>query len=194
MKTFGLSILIFLFFPASFSYAQTFKAGLKLDSEHMSTGPGSLSPSFPLLSSLYITGTVFTANDLAFEARMGYNWEDHYKGIESGLFSKYYYKDLYAIGGIVYHHVDKEELPANYSSNYFTKKADLFMPALGLGFNPGRNFAIELLFQHGLNQKIGYKFNRALPINEYYHPISEVFPDVNLKWIVNIGMSYSFSF
>lgn len=193
MKSLGFPVLISLLFLASFSSAQTFQAGLKLDSEHMRTGPGNLSPSFPLLSSVYITGTAFTGNDLAFEARLGYNWEDHYNGIETGIFSKYYYKDLYAIGGIVYHHIDKEDVSGNIYRNYFPQQADLFMPALGIGFNPGRHFALELLFQHGLNQRIGYYVNHPMIFNDYYHPLSEIFPDVNLKWIINIGMSYSFS-
>lgn len=193
MKPFSLSALFLLLFFVSFSSAQTLQVGIKLDSEHMKTGPQEWSPSFPLLSSIYITGTVFTGNDLAFEARMGYNWEDRYNGIETGIFSKYYYKDLYAIGGIVYHHINKEETDW-IDRNYFSKETDLFMPALGLGFNPGRHFAVELLFQHGLNQKIGDSFNQAIKFNNSYHPFSDAFPDVNLKWIVNIGMSYNFNF
>lgn len=194
MKTFSLLVFAFLLFISSAASTQTFQAGIKLDSEHMRTGPQQWSPSFPLLSSVYITGTAFTGNELAFEGRLGYNWEDYYKGIEAGIFSKYYYKDLYAIGGIVYHHVDKEELPANYSRNYFTQEADLFMPALGLGFNPGRRFALELIFQHGLNQTIGYDYKKAILSHELYQPVPGESPEVNLKWIINFGMSYSFSF
>ncbi|HEX2867774.1 MAG TPA: hypothetical protein VHO03_12070 [Ignavibacteriales bacterium] len=193
MKPFGLSILISLLFLTSFLSAQTFQAGLKLDSEHMSTGPGNLSPSSPLLSSVYITAAVFTRNDLAFEARLGYNWEDHYNGIQAGVFSKYYYKDLYAIGGIFYHHINKVT-PDDIYRNYYSQEADLFLPALGLGFNPGRHFAFEVMFQHGLNQKIGYYYNPPVLFNDHYRPVSEIFPDVNLKWIFNIGVSYNFSF
>lgn len=194
MKPLCISILISVLFLASHSSAQTFQAGLRLNSEQMNTGPEKFIRSSPLFSSFYVTGTAFLDNDLAFEARLGYNWEDHYNGIEAGIFSKYYYKDLYAIGGVAYHHVNDKDYSDGIYRNYFTQKADLFMPALGLGFNPGRHFALELMLQHGLNQKIGYRLNKAIVFDDLYHPVSEVFPDINLKWILKFGMSYCFSF
>ncbi|MGE5458336.1 MAG: hypothetical protein ACM3RX_08270 [Methanococcaceae archaeon] len=194
MKPFCLSILISVLLFSSISSAQTFQTGIKLDKEFLSTGPGKLSQSSPLLSSVHITAAAFTGNNLSIEARMGYNWENFYNGIQAGIFSKYYYyNDLYATGGIVYHHINKE-IPGDIYRNYFSIEADLFMPALGIGFNPGRHFAIELMFLHGLNQKIGYRFNQAVIFNDLYHPSLEVFPDVNLKSVVKIGMSYNFSF
>lgn len=193
MKPFSLSILISVLFFATFSSAQTFQAGLKIDAERLTTNVDKFPSSSFQVRTACLTGSFYLWNDLAFEARLGYNWEDYYKGAEGGIFSKYYYKDLYAIGGIVYHHISKE-IPEWIDLPYFSTETDLFIPALGLGFNPGRHFAVELMLQHGLNKKIGYYFNEPLIFDNLYHPISEKFPDINLKWIVRIGISYNFSF
>jgi len=193
MKFFNLRIPVFLIFISSISFSQTFQAGIKLDAERLSTSHNEFPSSHFQVRTAYLTGTYFLWNDLAFEARMGYNWEDYYSGAEAGLFSKYYYKDVYTVFGIVYHHINNE-ITDNIDQNYFPTETDLLMPALGLGFNPGRHFAFELMFQHGLNKKIGYYNNWALLASSLYHPLSELSPDIKLKWIMKIGMSYSFSF
>lgn len=192
MKPFSLSILISVLLISSFSSAQTFQTGVKIDAERLTTSPCKFPSSSFQVRTAYLTGTDYFLDDLALEARLGYNWEDFYSGAEAGLFSKFYYKDVYAIGGIVYHHINKKD-PEWIDQIYFSTESDLFMPALGLGFNPGRHFAVELMLQHGLNKKIGYYYKQPLTFDDLYHPFSEVFPDVNLKWIVRIGMSYNFS-
>lgn len=187
-------LLLFIFIMSSFSYAQTFQAGFKFDNEQLSTSPEKL-PSSGILffTSAHITGSVSFTNDLALEARLGYNWQDFYRGPEAGIFVKYYYKDVYAICGIAYHHI-KKEISITEDGHYFSLETDLLMPDLGLGFSPVRNFAIELTFLNGLNKKIGNSFNQQLAIDNLYHPISEVFPDINLNWVTKLGISYSFSF
>ncbi|MGE5621190.1 MAG: hypothetical protein ACM3U0_01320 [archaeon] len=186
-------LLSFLFIMSAFSYGQSFQAGVKFDHDHLNTSPRRvISSGFLYFSSVHLTGSIRFSSNLAIEARMGYNWSyEHYSGPEAGIFSKYYYKNVYAIGGITYHHVNNEPV-STMDGNYYTHEANLLMPSLGLGYNPGGHFALELMLQYGAGKEIRSYYRPAPEYSRNVNPLPDMSTPVNLEWITKIGISYNF--
>jgi hypothetical protein len=190
------SFFIVLIFT-SVSFAQEFQLGARVESNHFSTSIENVPDPSYYISTFQIIGTMFLNDNLGLDARLGVDRSDFYRGGEVGLLAKYYYKDFYAAGGIVYHHFNgNKSISEHNSSNdysYSLSVQDLFLPAIGLGYNPGRHFSVELLVQHGLNKKVGDYFDWSLITSSLAHPHQSPFGDINITWITKLGISYSFS-
>lgn len=192
MKLLKLYSLFVVLIFTSISFGQEFQLGIRLEGNHFNTTLDNYPYPSTSISTAQILGTVFFNENIGIDARLGFDWSDFYKGGEAGLFSKYYYNDLYAVGGVVYHHIRKDN-NISMDQSVFVNETDLFMPALGLGYNPGRHFAVELMLQHGLNKKVGEYHDWLLLTSSTYHPFDSMIKDIKVTWITKLGISYSFS-
>ncbi|MGE5411690.1 MAG: hypothetical protein ACM3MI_12085, partial [Clostridiales bacterium] len=103
--------------------AQEVQIGIGTESIAVSTNPKTTQLNDFVISSLQINGTVFLSDKVGIDLRAGSTGNDYYKGLELGLFSRYYFNDYYAIGGLIYHHNRKGEVDINAN--------DIYLPTLG---------------------------------------------------------------
>jgi hypothetical protein len=163
--------------------AQEVQIGIGIESIAVSTSPQTVQLSDFVISSLRLNGAVFFSEKIGIDLRIGSTGNDYYKGLEVGLFSRYYINDCYAIGGLIYHHNREGEVDINAN--------DIYLPTLGVGYNPGRHFAVELMIEHGLNKVVAHEFVATEIIDS--HTSRGYWKDINLSWITKLGISYSFS-
>ncbi|MDP4193975.1 MAG: hypothetical protein Q8940_02945 [Bacteroidota bacterium] len=181
MKLFCVSMILLI--SLTICNAQEVQIGLRTESIAVSTNPKTTQLNDFVISSLQVNGTVFLSDKVGIDLRAGSTGNDYYKGLELGLFSRYYYNDYYAIGGLIYHHNEKGKVDIN--------STDLFLPAIGVGYHPGRHFAIEFMVEHGLNKVVDHEFVATEMVD--IHTTRGYWKEINLTWITKLGISYSFS-
>lgn len=192
------SLFIVLLFTSA-AFAQEFQFGVRLEARHYATNTENVPDPSHSLSSFQIFGAAMLNENTALEARFGADGNNFYRGGEVGILSKYYYKDFYAVCGIVYHHMTGDNLIRDNRStvsgyDYSLRQQDLFLPSLGLGYSPVKHLSVELLFQNALDKKVGFYDDWSLlAADNLYHGYNTIRKEITLAWLVNLGVSYSFS-
>lgn len=144
------------------------------------------------LPAMHVGLTVFPARNIGVDFRAGRDASvDFYKGTELSLFGRYYIRDFYITGGLVYHTVGSNGRGGRTDAIETT----LYMPALGIAFHPerefNRHFVLELLYISGLNQKVGYE-----TVSYYFagNSFINIYSDINIKHVIKFSLAYYFNF
>lgn len=176
------SVLLFFFLSVEYK-SQILQAGFRYEPAYVFIEENNRSVNGIAAISMYFTGLYCPADWLTLEIRPGYFVADQdYGGFEIGGYArlKIFPENFFVITGINNHH-NTWDSAHNGGGAY---KKDMLFYVLGIGFQKGSKFSIDVSYHFSSDKSFGYSRVTDWLIHSY-------FVDKKINGMIKLGLSFT---